>query len=84
MNGLPTGWTNEGCALVGNRVPIPLEHLNDDLWREFESGQHAPRAYRHAPFPEFCLGDGAAAARVSRDERASSPYMTGMDSEKEM
>ena len=29
-----TGWTDEVCAFVGNRVPVPLEELNDDLWGE--------------------------------------------------
>jgi hypothetical protein len=75
-NWLPTSWTNEGFALIGNRVPVPLEHLNDDLWRESLRVARMLR-YEHAPFPEFCLGDGAAAARVSKDERASSPYMMG-------
>lgn len=27
-----TGGTNEISAFVGNRVPVPLEELNDHLW----------------------------------------------------
>ena len=35
------------------------------------------------PFPGFCLGDGAAAARVSKDKRANNPCMGGIDSQEE-
>ena len=34
-----TGWTDEAFALVGNRIPVPLEELDDDLWREIENDQ---------------------------------------------
>ena len=29
-----TGGTNEVSTFAGNRVPVPLEELNDDLCRE--------------------------------------------------
>ena len=29
-----TCWADEAFTLVGNRVPVPLEELDDDLWRE--------------------------------------------------
>ena len=36
------------------------------------------------PFPGVCLGDGAAATRVSKDKRVNNPYMGGIDSQEEL
>jgi len=81
LSGILTSWTDEVFALVGNGVPVPLEELDDDLWEgECESDHTALGCCWDVPFPEFCLGDGAAAARASRNERVNSPCMTGRDS----
>ena len=79
-----TSWANEILALDGNRIPVPLEELDDDLWRKAFRVTTCSGMPQSEPFPEFCLGDGAAVARASRDERANSPYMTGTVSEKGM
>lgn len=75
-----TSWTDEVLALVGNRVPVPLKELDDDLWRKTLERPYAPGCCGDAPFPEFCLGDGAAVVRARRDKRVNNPCMTGIGS----
>ena len=34
--GVLTSWADEVLALIGDRIPVPLEQLDDDLWGEVE------------------------------------------------
>ena len=48
-----TRWTDEAFTLVGNRVPVPLEELDDDLWGEsfrWATSSGMPEAYLFQSF----------------------------------
>lgn len=34
--GVLTSWADEILAFIGDRIPVPLEQLDDDLWGEVE------------------------------------------------